>query len=417
MNRMIARAGAGAASLALMLAGGANVVAQSPAAPSPVVTPDGTVHVPAFDLPPSNLTSPEAVAAQKARAGMPKADVLNGAPIAEQRARIDQMNAPLLTRMTALYPVEIAEQRIGGVRTRIVTPPGGEADKARILINLHGGGFSLCAESCAILESVPVAALGRFRVVTVDYRQGPENVFPAASQDVATVYGELLKTYRPENIGIYGCSAGGMLTAEALAWFAAKGLPQPGAAGIFGAGGVPFGAGDSGYVSAYVEGIVPPPGPDGLNFPMPYFKGARMDDPLVSPARDLAVLAKFPPTLVVTGTRAMDLSPAVFTHGQLLKARARSSLIVAEGMGHCHIYQPDLPEARDTLMQIVKFFDANLGRKGRGGLPAPEDEPAVPQQQSSRERPERPKDCYVRTNALGPNTNLTYKVRKKNCTD
>ena len=42
------------------------------------------------------------------------------------------------------------------------------------------------------------------------------------------------------------------------------------------------------------------------------------------------MLATFPPTLIVTGTRAMDLSPAIFTNSQLLKAGVRSTLIVGE---------------------------------------------------------------------------------------
>lgn len=55
----------------------------------------------------------------------------------------------------------------------------------------------------------------------------PEWYFPAASEDVAKVYRELLKSYRPENIGIYGCSAGAGLTSQAVAWFQTHGLPHP----------------------------------------------------------------------------------------------------------------------------------------------------------------------------------------------
>ena len=47
----------------------------------------------------------------------------------------------------------------------------------------------------------------------------PEYQFPTASEDVAAVYKALLRKYRAQNIGIYGCSAGSLLAAEALAWF------------------------------------------------------------------------------------------------------------------------------------------------------------------------------------------------------
>jgi len=38
------------------------------------------------------------------------------------------------------------------------------------------------------------------------------------------------------------------------------------------------------------------------------------------------VLAKFPPTLLVTGTRGMELSSALCTHNQLLKARVDAQI-------------------------------------------------------------------------------------------
>ena len=46
-----------------------------------------------------------------------------------------------------------------------------------------------------------MANLGKFRVVSVDYRQGYEHKFPAASEDVCAVYEELLKTFAPTQIG------------------------------------------------------------------------------------------------------------------------------------------------------------------------------------------------------------------------
>jgi acetyl esterase/lipase len=57
----------------------------------------------------------------------------------------------------------------------------------------------------------------------------------------------------------------------------------------------------------------------------------------------------------------MDLSPAVYTHEQLLKAGVDSQLIVGEGLGHCYIMNPDLPESRDAYMLIARFFNAKLG--------------------------------------------------------
>ena len=96
---------------------------------------------------------------------------------------------------------------------------------------------------------MPIAFVGKFRVISIDYREAPEYSFPAASEDVAKVYAELLKTYKPTNIGIYGCSAGGPLTAESIAWFQKLKLPLPGAVGMFCEGAAFWTEGDSGVIS------------------------------------------------------------------------------------------------------------------------------------------------------------------------
>jgi acetyl esterase/lipase len=234
------------------------------------------VHVPAFDLPASSYLSAEALAFQQSRASMPQfnggAAVSAGAPtIVQMRAGVERQLAPNVAAQQARYAVDITEQTIAGVPTRVFAPRAGEADRRRVLINLHGGGFSLCAYGCAMVESIPIAAVGRFKVISVDYRQGPEHRFPAASEDVATVYRELLRTYRPENIGIYGCSAGGSLSAQVASWFQSHDLPNPGVIGIFGAGGTRMGSGDSAYVTAYIDGSFPAPRSDGAGAAIGYF--------------------------------------------------------------------------------------------------------------------------------------------------
>ncbi|MGO9934365.1 MAG: alpha/beta hydrolase [Steroidobacteraceae bacterium] len=283
--------------------------------------------------------------------------------IAQVRKGLEAMLASQVAGMRTLYPVDVVEQTMSSIPIRIVTPQDKPFDHKRVLINLHGGGFSMCADACALLESMPIASLGGFKVVTVNYRMAPEATHPAGVEDVATVYRELLKSYKPENIGIYGCSAGGALTAETAAWLPSHGLPQAGAVGIFGAGAVRFGAGDSAWIAAYIDGSFPPPAKPGDAQPdisRGYFGTADLADPIISPALHPEVMAKFPPTLIITGTRAMDLSPAVYTNSQLLKAGVRSTLVVGEAMGHCYIYQSNLPEARDAYQVIVSFFRKNL---------------------------------------------------------
>jgi epsilon-lactone hydrolase len=349
--------------------------ADTPQAPPPQMPPnpvgvdaDGTVHVPPLSIPVSEYLSPEGKAYL--------AEHLNAMRHPEKQAQSNGVPAFLagyMKRQYELFPVNREEAAVGGVHAYVYTPKGGIATEntKRVLINLHGGGFMGCWPACGELESVPVASLGRIKIVSLDYRQGPKYEFPAASEDVAAAYRELLKTYRPENIGIYGCSAGGMLTGMSVAWFQKQGLPKPGAIGIFCAGmtvAAGFG-GDANYISMPAgEGrlmFAPPPPTEGKSAPrggMPYLAHADPNDPLVSPATSLDVLAKYPPTLIITGTRGFELSSAVYTHGRLVKAGVEADLHVWEGMFHGFFYNPDVPESRDAYDVLVKFFDRHLAK-------------------------------------------------------
>lgn len=355
------------------IAGGTAIGQGAPAEPS--FEPDGSVRLPPFTLPLSPYVSDEAVALQKSlhervapRPAPPPAPP-GVDPIAVMRRGAEMVFAPRAAEMLRQYPAEVTEQRIGGVRVKVITPRVDKLDNTRVLINVHGGGFNTCAEACSLMESLPIAFMAGMKAISIDYRMAPEHVFPAASQDVEAVYRELLKSYRPTAIGMYGCSAGGALSAQSAAWLPAKGLPQFGAVGIFGSGAIREEGGDSVHFARYADGLwrtprfirapgsaLPPAAPPIRS----YFHGVSSSDPMVSPAVDQAVLRKFPPALIITGTRAADMSPAVVTHSRLLEAGVKSQLIVGEGMGHCYIYEAQLAESQFAYRQIAKFFRDNL---------------------------------------------------------
>lgn len=332
------------------------------------VDADGTVHVPAMAVPVSEFLSPEA----KAYVAQHLQDSQTPGMIRPEPSPVPPLIASYIPRARLLYPTERQETTIAGVHAFVYTPKAGIApgNRNRVLINLHGGAFHECFPGCAELESIPVAALGQIKVISLDYRQGPKYRFPAASEDVAAVYRHLLTQYPAKNIGIYGCSAGGMLTGMALAWFQTHNLPTPGAAGIFCAGATVsatgFG-GDANYTALPLgEGNAPPPPPDRQAAagapPLSYLAGTNPNDPLVAPASSPAVLSRFPPTLLITATRGFEYSSAVYTHTQLVKQGVDAQLHVWEGLFHGFFYNPDVPESRDAYDVMVRFFDKNLGK-------------------------------------------------------
>jgi neutral ceramidase len=343
---------------------GDTLVEPSAATPPAVELKDnGSVVVPAFTVPLSKFLSAEGSAYLREHLF-----ALRRPESLQDRDGIPALLAPFIERQRVLYPVTRTDVVIAGVPTYIYEPREGLSAKnvRRVLINLHGGGFTACWPACAELESMPIAALGRIKVVSVNYRQGPQYKFPAASQDVAAVYRELLKTYHPNQIGVYGCSAGGLLTAMSLAWLQQHGLPRPGAAGVLCSGatawqGLDFG-GDSAYTALPLGEGRPPMRIGATGADLPYMAGADRSDPLVAPAISDAVMAKFPPTLLVSGTRSFDLSATVHTHAMLTRLGVDARLHVWEGMFHGFFYNPDVPESQEAYKVIVDFFARNLGR-------------------------------------------------------
>ena len=324
------------------------------------VKPDGTVAAASVSVPYSRFASPQARAFfPKMLAAGAQAPPLT-APIAQSRRFYDRVNSDRVARMRKLYPVTVRHETIAGVRADVVRPAQGvsAANRRRVLVNLHGGAFLWGAGSGGLVEAIPIASLGRIEVITLDYRQGPEHAFPAASEDVEAVYRALLETHRPGEIGIYGCSAGGLLTGEAVARFIAHRLPVPGAIGTF-CGSLVTLAGDSAYVGPLLNGQGVPQAPLDL-VQLPYFRGADANDPMVQPGLSPGLLRHFPPTLLITGTRDMAMSSVVHSQALLSQAGVEAELHVWEGMWHAFFSDPELPESRQAYRTIVAFFERHL---------------------------------------------------------
>jgi acetyl esterase/lipase len=339
---------------------------------------DGTIHVPAFELPLSAAISTEARQAQilaMSRPGDWQSSLADIKTEAEFVAYVDKFRkdldtaviVPLSQGILSKFPVDVRASDIAGVPVEEFTPKE-RADERCVLINLHGGAFFSGAIYVGRVESVPLASIGKKKVISVNYRHGYEHKYPAASEDVAAVYRELLKSYSPENIGVYGCSAGGTLTAQVMAWIIDKGMPAPGAIGIFSAGA--GGGGDSAFFGPIGMAQIPPPASAAadplaaLRFEkFGYLSAVTPDDYVAMPLNaPKDFLAKYPPTLLISGTRAFDMSPAIAFHRALTRAGVDASLQIFDGMGHCFYYDAFTPEALDAYGTMVRFFERTLGK-------------------------------------------------------
>jgi len=280
-------------------------------------------------------------------------------PLADRRKRTDARTARERVAWSALCPNQIVEDRIAGVPVRIVTPDGmPESKKEKVLLDLHGGGFD--SDSGSYTESIPIASYSKIKVVAVLYRLSPEVKFPAAVDDSIAVYKELLKTYKPEHIVIYGTSAGAILTAEVAARIKQLGLPQPAALGIFSGMGDFARPGDSMamYSLHGLAGHLDPPEPGAHD---PYYVGSTdAKDPVLSPI--YGDLSGLPPTLFVTSGRDLLLSGTVNLHRAYLLAGVDARLVVYDALPHAFWYNPMLPEAIEANHIMADFFVKQLGK-------------------------------------------------------
>jgi len=344
------------AAAVVLVVGGAMAQERSPKmTDSSQIGPDGTAYV-------TRVVPVPATISEEAQKFLSKPE--NNAELPQglemRRTLTDKWQAGVGDAARKLYPVNVAPDKIAGVPVLVVTPIKSVPEKQnRVLMNLHGGGFM--SDSGSLSETIPICNLTGTKVVAVLYRLAPEHPFPAGLDDAVAVYKELLKTYKPSNIGVYGTSAGAIMTAQLTVKLKQLKLPLPAVTGIFSGMGDFSRTGDS--VAMYsiqgLSGHLNPP-VAGSN-PSAYFTGATdLKDPVLSPM--YADLSGFPPTLFVTSGRDLLLSGTTILHRAYLRAGVDAQLVVFEGLPHAFWNFSDLPESKEADQIMAEFLDKHLGK-------------------------------------------------------
>jgi len=143
------------------------------------------------------------------------------------RAALNLKSAAALREKMA---VKVEPTTLAGVKAFVVTPGEiADANRNRLLIHVHGGGYVLGPGEAGTPEAILMAGHGRIKVISIDYRMPPDFPYPAAIDDAMAVYKEVLKTTDAKKIGIFGTSTGGGMTLVMVLRAKAEGLPLPGA--------------------------------------------------------------------------------------------------------------------------------------------------------------------------------------------
>lgn len=275
-------------------------------------------------------------------------------------AGVDSQYLPILEEMLRVAPVTFEKSEVAGVTVRVITPDHFPADRQdKVLINLHGGGYAIMGGELSVMEGIPIAAAGGFKVICVDYRMPPHHPYPAAVDDGLAVYEAVLEHHKPGNVAIFGASAGGGLTAAVVLAARDKGLSLP--AGVI--LNTPWSdltkSGDSYYTNDGVDPVLTTYDGGLIGMAKIYAGDEDPKHPLLSPV--YADYTKgFPPAMLVTGTRDLLLSCTVRLHRVLRAAGIYADLHVFEAMWHGFAA---MPEGRVADAEAIDFLENHLGLK------------------------------------------------------
>lgn len=251
---------------------------------------------------------------------------------------------------------------IGGVKVFVIQPKTiPQENQNRLLLHIHGGGYVYNPGEAGTLEAVLMAGLGKFKVISVDYRMPPDAPYPAAMDDVTSVWKAMQSMQKPERMAVFGTSTGGGMTLALMLRAKAEGLPLPAAMGL----GTPWSdmteTGDTYKTNEWLDNVLV--SYSGYLTPAAklYANGRDLKDPQLSPI--YGDFNGLPPALLVSGTRDLFLSNTVRTHRKLRDAGIEADLHVFEGMSHAqYLAAPNSPETKAVFGEMTRFFDKRLGR-------------------------------------------------------
>jgi epsilon-lactone hydrolase len=323
----------------------------------------GPRTVPGRSIPVPTTASPELQAAIAAPYRLPAWDA-NPKTTAEWKDLVNKLAAAGAAAQKIVREklgVTLESTVIGGVKVYILTPKEiPPANRNRLLVNVHGGGYVYNPGEAGTGEATLIAAYGGFKVISVDYRMPPDDPYPAAMDDAMAVWKEAIKMQDPRNMAIFGTSTGGGMTLAMILRAKQEGLPLPAAI----APGTPWSdlteTGDTYKTNEWLDNVLVSYSGYLTHAAQLYANGHDLKDPQLSPI--YGDFTGFPPAILTSGTRDLFLSLTVLTHRKLRRAGVEAELQVFEGMSHAqYTFDPSAPETKEAFTEITRFFDQHLG--------------------------------------------------------
>ncbi|HEX2306429.1 MAG TPA: alpha/beta hydrolase, partial [Nitrososphaeraceae archaeon] len=254
------------------------------------------------------------------------------------------------------YQSNVTYTKLGGVDVIDVKPQDWE-DNGKVLVYLHGGGYTFLSANSTLAAVMPVANLTGLRVISVDYTLAPFSKWNQTTTEVVSVIQALIneKGYLLDDIAIYGDSAGGGLVAGSVLKMRDEEVGIPAAIVLWSPWTDVTVSGDSYYRLNATDPLQPPT----LllkSMASAYANDSEQKNPYVSPVYG-NFSKRFPPTLIQGGTSESMLSDFVRLYQALDQADIPVKLDIYEGMPHdFQIFLYNTPESNTALSKMNDFL-------------------------------------------------------------
>lgn len=243
-----------------------------------------------------------------------------------------------------------------GVPAEWTVADGARSDVA--IVYFHGGGYAMGSLNSHRGHCARLSRAARARVLSVDYRLGPEHPHPAAVEDAIAAVRYVRKSgIAPGRTAVAGDSAGGGLTLAALVALRDAGDPIPSAGLCISPWTDLALTGESMKSKAAEDPMVR--ADDLALMAGAYLAGRDPKTPLASPL--YANLVGLPPLLLQVGSAEILLDDAIRVAERARAAGVEAELRVWPEMFHVwHAFADILPEGQQAVDEMAAFLEKHL---------------------------------------------------------
>ncbi len=245
--------------------------------------------------------------------------------------------------------VSYKEETVGGVPGIWAFPEG--ADRSKVMIYTHGGGFAVGSASSHRKLAAHVAKAVGATAFVLDYRLAPEHPHPAQVEDGVAVFHALVERgIAPESITTVGDSAGGNLAIGIALALRDEGAPLPGAVVVFSPWLDMENAGETLVSNDATDALITVPLLEGM-IAGRLGGGTSPDDPLANPL--YADLTGFPRLYINAGSLESLLDNATRLHERASAAGVDVVLNITPGQQHVYPFLAGRDPAVDAELRAI----------------------------------------------------------------